>query len=59
MQKTWNVLIEILNKNLKHPPIYPKTFIIDDQEITGPIIVDIFNTFLTNIEPDLAKSIPI
>ena len=50
---------QILNKYIKHPPICPKTFIVDDKQFTGPNIVDIFNKFFTNIGSDLTKSVPI
>ena len=46
-----------MSKNIKHPPVYPKTIIVDDKEITGTNIVGIFNTFFTNIGSDLVKSI--
>ena len=53
------MLNEILNKNFKHPPIYRKTFIVDEKEITGPKIVVIFNKIFRNMGPDLEKSIRI
>ena len=48
-----------MTKNIKHPTIYPKIFIVDDKEITCINIVEVLNTFFTNIAPDLANSIPI
>ena len=57
IKKTWDIIKEILNKNLNKND-YPKSFMLNDNSCHDfDIIVNEFNKYFANVGPDLASKI--
>ena len=58
-KKAWSVMKELIVKPGKLEPHFPGKILINEHDISGKEeIANEFNTFFTNIGPELAKKVP-